>query len=102
MAGQLGLNPPTMTLCSGGATHELEQALKNCEAVSESFNSSISTSSVLFITYCSTRIQLEERKKIEDKLHGVLEEMRHSKKDSSSKVLDTIYLYIHVPNLPKG
>lgn len=76
MAGQLGLNPSTMTLCSGGATNELEQALKNCEAVSECFRSSVSTSSVIFVMYCSSRIQPEERKRIEDKLHGVLEEMR--------------------------
>lgn len=101
MAGQLGLNPPTMTLCTGGATNELEQALKNCEAVSECFNSSVSTTSVIFVTYCSTRIQPEERRKIEDKLHGVLEEMRHSAK-SLSEVLDTIFLYIHVSDLPKG
>lgn len=102
MAGQLGLNPSTMTLCSGGATNELEQALKNCEAVSECFRSSVSTSSVIFVMYCSSRIQPEERKRIEDKLHGVLEEMRDSNKDSLSKLLDTIFLSIHVPNLPKG
>ncbi|XP_022149928.1 diphthine--ammonia ligase isoform X2 [Momordica charantia] len=102
MAGQLGLNPPTMTLCSGGATNELEQALENCEAVAECFNSSICTSSVIFVTYCSTHIQPEERRKIQDKLHGALEEMRHSDKDSLSKALDTIFLYINVPNLPKG
>ncbi|XP_008441831.2 diphthine--ammonia ligase isoform X2 [Cucumis melo] len=102
MAGQLGLDPPTMTLCSGGAAHELEQALKNCEAVAECFRSSVSTSSVIFVTYCSTRMQPEERRRIEDKFHGVLEEMRHSDKASLSKLLDSIFLYVNVPNLPKG
>ncbi|GLT68062.1 hypothetical protein SLA2020_403240 [Shorea laevis] len=75
MAGQLGLDPPTMTLCNGGATAELEQALENSEAVAQCFNCSISTSALLFLFT--------------------------SDKGSIIKVPDPIFLYVLVPDLPK-
>ncbi|KAI5659982.1 hypothetical protein M9H77_28775 [Catharanthus roseus] len=56
MAGQLGLDPPTMLLSSGGPTSELVQALENSEAVAKCFGCSISTSAVLFIVYCSISV----------------------------------------------
>ncbi|XAR60041.1 Diphthine--ammonia ligase [Bertholletia excelsa] len=43
MAGQLGLDPPTMLLRSGGTAVELEQALQNSEAIAKCFQCSIST-----------------------------------------------------------
>ncbi|XVF31004.1 hypothetical protein REPUB_Repub16aG0108100 [Reevesia pubescens] len=76
MAGQLGLNPPTMTLCGGGPTAELEQALQNSEATAQCFNCLISTSAILFVVYCSTNIPSDERPKIHDKLETALVEVK--------------------------
>ncbi|KAL9379234.1 hypothetical protein Peur_027716 [Populus x canadensis] len=53
MAGQLGLDPPTMMLCNGGPSAELEQALGNSEAVANVFNCSVSTSAIVLTIYCS-------------------------------------------------
>lgn len=103
MAGQLGLDPPTMTLCNGCPTAELEQALENSEAVAKCFNSSISTSAIIFTMYCSTNLPLSERLKIQEKQDSFLKEMRlhHLDKGSKCKVLDPIFLYVLVPDLPK-
>ncbi|KAL4607099.1 hypothetical protein ACB092_09G150500 [Castanea dentata] len=100
MAGQLGLDPPNMNLCKGGATAELEQALENSEAIAKSFNCSISTSSVLFVVYCSTYVPSSERHKIQD---SYLKQMRLLQLDKGSviQVLDPIFLYVLVPDLPK-
>lgn len=104
MAGQLGLDPPTMTLCDAGLTAELEQALKNSEAVAGSFNCSISTSAILFSVYCSTRIPLSERPKIEENQNSFLKHTRLLQLDSgrTCNVLDPICLYVLVPDLPKS
>lgn len=101
MAGQLGLDPPTMTLCNGGSTAELEQALVNCEAVASSFNCSISTSAILFVVYCSQNIPSSERIKIQNKHDIFLKEMRLRDKQSMLKALVPISLYVLVPDLPK-
>ncbi|KAK9986806.1 hypothetical protein SO802_031757 [Lithocarpus litseifolius] len=103
MAGQLGLNPPNMNLCKGGATAELEQALENSEAIAKSFNCSISTSAVLFVVYCSTYVPSSERHKIQDKQDSYLKQMRLLQLDKGSviRVLDPIFLYVLVPDLPK-
>ena len=104
MAGQLGLDPPTMTLCDGGPTAELEQALQNSEAVAESFNCSISTSAILFVVYCSRNIPLDERPKIHDKMDAFVKQIKLSHLNNRCKpeVLDPIFLYVLVPDLPKG
>ena len=76
MAGQLGLDPPTMNLCSGGPTVELEQALINSDAVAKCFNCSVSNAAIIFVIYCSTRIPPSERIGVQDKLDTVLKQMR--------------------------
>ncbi|XP_065852983.1 diphthine--ammonia ligase [Euphorbia lathyris] len=103
MAGQLGLDPPTMSLCNGGPIAELEQALKNSEAVAKFFNCSISTSAIVFTIYCSKNIPLSERHKIHDMQDSFLKQMRILELDEqgSRKVLDPIFLYVLVPDLPK-
>ncbi|KAE9447998.1 hypothetical protein C3L33_20099, partial [Rhododendron williamsianum] len=103
MAGQLGLDPPTMLLCSGGPAAELEQALQNSEAVAKCFNCSISTSAILFVIYCSACIPLSERITIPDTLETFLKQMKllHSCSQNKSEVLDSIFLYVLVPDLPK-
>ncbi|XP_057961901.1 uncharacterized protein LOC131153546 isoform X2 [Malania oleifera] len=103
MAGQLGLDPPTMALCNGGPTAELRQALENSEAVAKCFNCSISTSAILFLIYCSTHVPLSERTKIQEQQDVLLEQMRllHSDRGSMSKMLIPICLYVLVPDLPK-
>lgn len=103
MAGQLGLDPPTMTLCNGGPTVELEQALQNSEAVAKCFNCSIATSAIYFVVYCSNYVASSERLKIQEKLDAFLKQMRvwHFEERSMSKVLDPIFLFVLASNLPK-
>lgn len=104
MAGQLGLDPPTMILCEGGVDAELGKALENSEAVANCFNCSICTSTIAFIVYCSAHIPTTERSQVQDKLDARIKEMRLSRsvKDSSFEPLDSLFLYILVPDLPKG
>lgn len=103
-AGQLGLDPPTMLVCSGGPTAELEQALANSEAVANCFNCSISLSTILFVIYCSTSIPTSDMASIQEKQDEVLKEMKSQRLDSGNiyEVLDPIFLYALVPDLPKG
>ncbi|XP_058002655.1 diphthine--ammonia ligase isoform X3 [Hevea brasiliensis] len=103
MAGQLGLDPPTMTICSGGPAAELEQALENSEAVAKCFNCSICTSAILLTVYCSKHIPLSERLKIQDKQDSFIKHMRMLELDKASpcEVVDPISLYVLVPDLPK-
>lgn len=104
MAGQLGLDPPTMTLCEGGVAAELEKALENSEAVARCFNCSISTSTIIFVIYCSTRTPPSERLQIQDTLDAFRKQIKlsHFKKESTSEALNPIFLYVLVPGLPKG
>lgn len=104
MAGQLGLNPPTMTLCDGGTTSELEKALENSEAVAKCFNCSISASAIFFAIYCSANIPSSETLGIQDKVDQFLKKMKlfHLDKASTHDVIVPIFLYVLVPDLPKG
>ncbi|KAJ3672140.1 hypothetical protein LUZ60_006861 [Juncus effusus] len=90
MAGQLGLDPPTMLLQSGGATSELNQALQNCQAVASEFKSSVFKNSFVFVVYCSVRMTESERSLVEAKLNGVF------------SVVKTAFLYVLASDLPKG
>uniref|UniRef100_A0A5B6Z3Q4 Diphthine--ammonia ligase n=3 Tax=Davidia involucrata TaxID=16924 RepID=A0A5B6Z3Q4_DAVIN len=103
MAGQLGLDPPTMSLCSGGPTAELVQALENSEAVAQCFKCSICTSAILFVVYCSIYIPSSERISIQQKQDTYLNQMRSLYLDigNMSGVLNPIFLYVLVPDLPK-
>jgi len=103
MAGQLGLDPPTMTLCNGGPAAELEQALLNSEAVAKCFNCSISTSAIAFVVYCSACLVSLNLTELQKKWEGFLEQLRdlHSAEGSGSKVPDPVLLFVLVPALPK-
>ncbi|XP_050381421.1 diphthine--ammonia ligase isoform X2 [Argentina anserina] len=104
MAGQLGLNPPTMTLCNGGIMDELETALDHCEAVANCFNCSIFTSAIIFVDYCSTKIPPSDRSSIHDKHQAFLKQTRafNLDKGNNSEALNPIFLYLLLPDLPKG
>ncbi|XP_050224488.1 diphthine--ammonia ligase isoform X2 [Mercurialis annua] len=103
MAGQLGLDPPTMTLCSGGPAAELEQALENSEAVAKCFDCSICSSTVLFTVYCSKQIPLSDRHMVKEKQESFIKKMRilELEEGNTRKALDPIYVYVLVPDLPK-
>ncbi|GAB2287458.1 hypothetical protein Dimus_021836 [Dionaea muscipula] len=103
MAGQLGLDPPTMTLCKGGAAIELQQALVNSEAVAKCFNCSISTNTVIFVVYCSMSIPSSERSQVQDQQEMFIKQLKVLQADdgSFSRSLDPVILYILVPDLPK-
>ncbi|KAG2316209.1 hypothetical protein Bca52824_019331 [Brassica carinata] len=99
MAGQLGLDPPTMNLRNEGAVAELNQALTNSEAIAESFRCSISSSAILFVVFCSARTQQSERNQLHEKFVSFLDLAKSSRRVPN--VLDPIFLYILVPDLPK-
>lgn len=103
MAGQLGLDPPTMRLCSGGPAAELEQALENSEAVAKCFDCSICSSAVLFTIYCSKQIPLSDRLMVQKNMDSFIKKMRMLELEEGNmhKVLDPIFLYVLVPDLPK-
>uniref|UniRef100_A0ACD5YW18 Uncharacterized protein n=1 Tax=Avena sativa TaxID=4498 RepID=A0ACD5YW18_AVESA len=98
MAGQLGLDPPTMKLCPGGATAELELALRNSEAVANAFKSSIFSSAIHFLVYCSARLTSSEKEEVEHKLQSsYIARLDRSKTGSYPTIL-----YVLAPDLPKG
>ncbi|AAF63779.1 unknown protein [Arabidopsis thaliana] len=99
MAGQLGLDPPTMNLQTEGAIAELNQALTNSEAIAESFNCSISSSAILFVVFCSARTKQSERNQLHEKFVTFLGLAKSSRRVQN--VLDPMFLYILVPDLPK-
>lgn len=103
MAGQLGLDPPTMLLVSGGPTSELEQALENSEAMASCFDCSISTSCILFIIYCSSSINESDRSAIERNANIFRKERKSKTLDDERlfDVVDPMFLYVLVPDLPK-
>ncbi|CAM8923464.1 unnamed protein product [Rhodiola kirilowii] len=101
MAGQLGLDPPTMVLCSGGLSGEMEQALENSEAIARSFKCSISSSAILFVIYCSNEMPLSERYKIQEKMYEFLKRNREGKLPMQTRLLDPNFIYVLVPDLPK-
>ncbi|GFP82963.1 diphthine--ammonia ligase [Phtheirospermum japonicum] len=106
MAGQLGLNPPTMLLRDEGPLLEFQQALVNAEAVAKSFNCSISTSAVALIIYCSVSLNSFDRAAIENQKDVCLAEMKlgliSGSRSKVPAVNGPIILYILVPDLPKS
>ncbi|XP_010558739.1 PREDICTED: diphthine--ammonia ligase isoform X2 [Tarenaya hassleriana] len=103
MAGQLGLDPPTMTLCKEGAMAELKQALINSEAIAETFNCSISSSAISFVVFCSARVTQSERLELHNKFVAFLDQGRSARqvRGKMPDVLDPIFLYVLIPDLPK-
>ncbi|XP_020250608.1 diphthine--ammonia ligase isoform X2 [Asparagus officinalis] len=103
MAGQLGLDPPTMTLCAGGAVAEMEKALENSEAVANCFNSSISSSAIIFVIYCSASLSSSEKIKLQSIIdHFLRERASNPQKESLLIESNPIFLYVLSPGLPKG
>ncbi|KAI5072248.1 hypothetical protein GOP47_0012354 [Adiantum capillus-veneris] len=94
MAGQLGLDPPTMALVCGGPASEMKQALKNCEAVALAFSVSIMRSCVSILVYCSSSVQILERKEAETVLENFLR--------STERFFEPPIVYVKVRALPKG
>lgn len=105
MAGQLGLDPPTMLLCDEGPAVELQRALDNSEAVAKCFNCSISTSAIAMTIYCSISLSSSDRLAIEDQKDVCLADLKlqlNIGSRSNMPVLNApIILYILVPDLPK-
>ncbi|XP_075485034.1 diphthine--ammonia ligase isoform X1 [Primulina tabacum] len=104
MAGQLGLDPPTMLIGDEGPASELKQALENTEAVANCFNCSVALSALFLIIYCSKSLNSSDRIAIENQKNVSLTQMKlRSDSQSSSMPLvgDPIVLYVLVPDLPK-
>lgn len=98
MAGQLGLDPPTMKLCLGGPRAELELALQNSEAVANAFSCSIYISAIHFLVYCSAQLTSSEKEEIEQTLKSsYITRLDRSKGGSYPTVL-----YVFASDLPKG
>ncbi|CAN6252872.1 unnamed protein product [Urochloa humidicola] len=98
MAGQLGLDPPTMKLCPGGPTAELELALQNSEAVANAFSCSIYSSAIHFLVYCSAQLTSDEKEEVEQ----TLQSSYISRLDCSKTGSYPTVLYVLAPDLPKG
>lgn len=104
MAGQLGLDPPTMLIVDEGPASELKQALENSEAVANCFNCSVALSALFLIIYCSKSLNSSDRIAIENQKNVCLTQMKlrsHSQSMSMPLVGDPIVLYVLVPDLPK-
>ncbi|WOL06437.1 diphthine--ammonia ligase [Canna indica] len=100
MAGQLGLDPPTMTLCLGSPSTQTEQALLNSEAVASCFNCSLASSAILLVVYCAACLTFSERAEIEHKMESFFEKISDSLE--VKRVSEPVFLYILAPALPKG
>uniref|UniRef100_A0A0D9VMG2 Diphthine--ammonia ligase n=1 Tax=Leersia perrieri TaxID=77586 RepID=A0A0D9VMG2_9ORYZ len=98
MAGQLGLDPPTMKLCPGGPTAELELALRNSEAVANAFGCSIFSSAIHFLVYCSAHLTSSEKEEVEHELHSSYV----TNLDCSNTGSFPTILYVFASGLPKG
>ncbi|XP_020590268.1 diphthine--ammonia ligase isoform X2 [Phalaenopsis equestris] len=101
MAGQLGLDPPTMLLHPGGPALEMDQALLNCEAVANYFKSSLATSAIGITVYCSASLSSSEAVELQNRMHHFLK-YRTSHNEGFLGEYNPISLYVLVPNLPKG
>eukprot|EP00271_Cylindrocystis_brebissonii_P004707 TRINITY_DN16538_c0_g1_i1.p1 TRINITY_DN16538_c0_g1~~TRINITY_DN16538_c0_g1_i1.p1 ORF type:complete len:878 (-),score=167.80 TRINITY_DN16538_c0_g1_i1:264-2897(-) len=53
LAGQLGLDPPTMALVPGGSAPQTIRALLSCEAIARAFGVSIQGGALCFTVYCA-------------------------------------------------
>lgn len=98
MAGQLGLDPPTMKLCPGGPRAELELALQNIEAVANAFSCSINSSAIHVLVYCSAQLTSSEKEEVEQ----TLKSSYIPRLDCSKAGQYPTILYIFAPDLPKG
>lgn len=113
MAGQLGLDPPTMTLLKGGAVVEMQQALDNCEEVAGAFRASLQKDALAITVYCSASLNPEDQVPVEECLLKFLAKMdRNDDGDGDTGALcrstntggvpEPLIFYVLVPALPKG
>ncbi|KAH9329868.1 hypothetical protein KI387_001976, partial [Taxus chinensis] len=107
MAGQLGLDPPTMMLSSGGAGVQMQQALINCEAVAKAFGCNLISSLISLTVYCPIFLTSCERSEI----GNILEKYMHKGTTvggysniitENSTYNQAPILYILTSMLPKG
>ncbi|XP_042046236.1 diphthine--ammonia ligase-like [Salvia splendens] len=105
MAGQLGLDPPTMLLSAEGPTLEFQQALDNSEAVAKCFNCSISTNAICLVIYCSASLSSSDRVSVNNQMDVCLAQMKlrlnNGSKPNTPVLSVPVILYILVPDLPK-
>ncbi|KAG6500488.1 hypothetical protein ZIOFF_040333 [Zingiber officinale] len=78
-----------MGLRSGGPAIETEQALMDSEAVANSFNASLASSSIFLVVYCSASLTLRERTRIQHKMESFLE--NHNSRQSK-RVHNPVFL----------
>ncbi|XP_057778720.1 diphthine--ammonia ligase [Salvia miltiorrhiza] len=105
MAGQLGLDPPTMLFSVEGPPLEFQQALENSEAVAKCFNCSISTTAICLVIYCSASLSSSDRIGVDNQMDVCLAQIKsqlnNGSKSNALVVNDPVILYILVPDLPK-
>lgn len=114
MAGQLGLDPPTMALVPGGVTLEMQQAMTNCEAVAGAFKLSLRGDAIAITIYCSASLSVQDQAEVECCLHDFLHaeagvdagangfyNQRNMRIDSKI-ISNPLILFVLVPALPKG
>ncbi|KAG0447856.1 hypothetical protein HPP92_028113 [Vanilla planifolia] len=99
MAGQLGLDPPTMLLHPDGPAAEMDQALLNCEAVANCFRCSVSSSAITVTVYCSS-VSSFELTEIQNRMDNFLKHTLLN--EGLRRASSPIVLYVLVTNLPKG
>lgn len=96
MAGQLGLDPPTMLLLPDGPAAEMDQALLNCEAVANCFRCSVSSSAVIITVYCSS-VLFSELDEIQNRMNDFLK--RTVPNEGFQGTLSPVLLYISENNV---
>lgn len=113
MAGQLGLDPPTMTLIKGGAVVEMQQALYNCEEVAGAFRASLQKDALAITVYCSASLIPEDQMQVEECLLKFLAKRDRNddgegdtgalcRSTNTGGVPEPLIFYVLVPALPKG
>ncbi|PKA58709.1 hypothetical protein AXF42_Ash000802 [Apostasia shenzhenica] len=100
MAGQLGLDPPTMLLTRGGPAAEMDLALSNCEAVANCFGCSVASSAVFITIYCSVSLSSSEIIAIQDRLELFIN--KKAVNEEGLGAVNPIFLFVVASNLPKG
>lgn len=98
-----------MALVQGGATLEMQQALKNCEAVAGAFKASLRGDAVAITVYCSNALSDKDQAQVESCLNEFLTYGDEDADDEGSvsyskcmKIPSPLILFVLVPALPKG
>eukprot|EP00850_Spirogloea_muscicola_P010768 SM000064S19790 [mRNA] locus=s64:544358:549310:+ [translate_table: standard] len=121
MAGQLGLEPATMTLVNGGTAAQARRALLSCESVAASFGSTVRRDCVALTVYCSSMCSVGERVEVGQEVRRFMmatdedtvdDHEQHTVAVASAAVAEAdgvaaascfpLVEYVIVPGLPKG